>query len=109
ALSNWEQDDPCAYVSDSCKGKFFGKKKSCNARKDRSKALCVADKRKQEEHASLITQNAQLQEAAESAETTANTTLIAIGGAALVGTILLVSVSKAKKKKATATAKSKTK
>lgn len=111
-LGEWEQDDPCRYAGQSCKGKVFGALKKCRRRREKSQALCDAQKKQLEQKAQWeaqredmlqvlqtnVTTTARQQQTASSAMKTG----VAVGGVALVGAAALFMLkhrSKSKKSK----------
>ena len=107
-LAGWEQDDPCRYANQSCKGKMFGALKSCRRQRETSQALCKAHESKLAETKKLELQKQQLMSALQTNVTdtaakqqTASTAMIAgaaVGGVAIVGAIIFM-VARAKKTK----------
>jgi len=108
-LGNWEDDDPCRYANQSCRGKLFGALKRCRRRRERSQALCQGHQKQLELKAEWesqreemiraiqtnVTSTAQKQQTATSAMKTGLT----IGGVTLAGaTLFLVLKSKRKSK-----------
>jgi len=106
-LAGWETDDPCRYANQSCKGKMFGKLKSCRRQREKSQALCKAHERKLAEKKTMEHEKQQLMTALQHNVTdtaekqqTASTAMIAgaaVGGVAILGAAILLI---AKKKKA---------
>jgi len=108
-LGEWEQSDPCRYADQSCKGKVFGALKKCRRRREKSQALCDANKKQLEEKArweaqredmlqvlqSNVTTTAKQQQTATSAMKTG----LAIGGAALAGAALFMALKRKRKSK----------
>ncbi|MDR8389877.1 hypothetical protein NC796_01925 [Aliifodinibius sp. S!AR15-10] len=108
-LDGWEEDDPCRYANQSCKGKMFGKLKSCRRKREKSQALCKAHERKLAEKKKIEQEKQQLMTALQhnvtdtaAKQETASTAMIAgaaVGGVAILGAAILLV---AKKKKANA-------
>ncbi|MDZ7659466.1 hypothetical protein [Fodinibius sp.] len=106
-LGGWEQDDPCRYANQSCKGKMFGALKRCRRKREKSQALCKAHDRKLAEKKKIQQEKQQLMTALQHNVTdtaekqqTASTAMIAgaaVGGVAILGAAILLI---AKKKKA---------
>jgi len=108
-LGEWEQEDPCRYAGQSCKGKVFGALKKCRRRREKSQALCDANKKQLEEKArweaqredmlqvlqSNVTTTAKQQQTAASAMKTG----LAIGGATLAGAALFMALKRKRKSK----------
>jgi len=106
-LEGWEQDDPCRYANQSCRGKMFGALKSCRRQREKSQALCKAHEQKLAETKKIEQEKQQLMTALQHNVTdtaekqqTASTAMIAgaaVGGVAILGAAILLI---AKKKKA---------
>ncbi|MFH5883990.1 hypothetical protein ACG2F4_06735 [Halalkalibaculum sp. DA3122] len=106
-LDGWEEDDPCRYANQSCKGKMFGKLKSCRRKREKSQALCKAHERKLAEKKKIEQEKQQLMTALQhnvtdtaAKQETASTAMIAgaaVGGVAILGVAIMLI---AKKKKA---------
>jgi hypothetical protein len=106
-LGGWEEDDPCRYANQSCKGKMFGKLKSCRRKREKSQALCKAHERKLAEKKKIEQEKQQLMTALQhnvtdtaAKQETASTAMIAgaaVGGVAILGAVVFLI---AKKKKA---------
>tara|TARA_R100000908_G_scaffold45503_1_gene21652 strand:+ start:994 stop:1389 length:396 start_codon:yes stop_codon:yes gene_type:complete len=96
-LGNWEETDPCRYANQSCKGKMFGKLKSCRRQREKSQALCKAHEASLQKKAQWEGQRQEMMQALQTNITTtaqhqktANSTMksgIAVGGVALTGAI----------------------
>ena len=108
-LGGWEEDDPCRYANQSCKGKMFGKLKSCRRKREKSQALCKAHERKLAEKKKIEQEKQQLMTALQhnvtdtaAKQETASTAMVAgaaVGGVAILGAVVFLI---AKKKKANA-------
>jgi len=106
-LAGWEQDDPCRYANQSCRGKMFGALKSCRRQREKSQALCKAHERKLAEKKKMEQEKQQLMTALQhnvtdtaAKQETASTAMMAgaaVGGVAILGAAILLI---AKKKKA---------
>lgn len=106
-LEGWEQDDPCRYANQSCRGKMFGKLKRCRRQREKSQALCKAHERKLAERKKMEQEKQRLTTALQHTVTdtaekqqTAGTAMIAgaaVGGMAIFGAVVFLI---AKKKKA---------
>jgi hypothetical protein len=107
-LEGWEEDDPCRYANQSCKGKMFGKLKSCRRQREKSQALCKAHERKLAEKKKIEQEKQQLMTALQhnvtdtaAKQETASTAMIAgaaVGGVAIVGAAILMIVRARKSK-----------
>jgi hypothetical protein len=107
-LEGWEQDDPCRHANQSCKGKMFGKLKSCRRQREKSQVLCKAHERKLAETKKMEQQKQQLMSALQTKVTdtaakqqTASTAMIAgaaVGGVAIVGAAIMM-IARARKSK----------
>ena len=107
-LEGWEQDDPCRFANQSCKGKMFGKLKSCRRQREKSQALCKAHERKLAEKKKIEQEKQQLMTALQhnvtdtaAKQETASTAMIAgaaVGGVAIVGAAILMIVRARKSK-----------
>lgn len=108
-LGNWEETDPCRYANQSCKGKMFGKLKSCRRQREKSQALCKAHEASLQKKAQWEGQREEMMQALQTNITTtaqhqqtANSTMksgIAVGGVALTGAIALAVLMLKRKKK----------
>ena len=108
-LGNWEESDPCRYANQSCKGKMFGKLKSCRRQREKSQALCKAHEASLQKKAQWEGQREEMMQALQtnltttaSQQQTANSTMksgIAVGGVALTGAIALAVLMLKRKKK----------
>jgi len=106
-LEGWQEDDPCRYANQSCRGKMFGALKSCRRQREKSQALCKAHEQKLAETKKIEQEKQQLMTALQNNVTdtaakqqTASTAMIAgaaVGGVAILGAAILII---AKKKKA---------
>jgi hypothetical protein len=109
-LDGWEEDDPCRYANQSCKGKMFGKLKSCRRKREKSQALCKAHERKLAEKKKMEQEKQQLTVALQhnitdtaTKQQTASTAMIAgaaVGGVAILGTAIMLIAKKKKSKSA---------
>ncbi len=107
-LEGWEEDDPCRYANQSCKGKMFGALKRCRRKREKSQALCKAHERKLAEKKKIEQEKQQLMTALQhnvtdtaAKQETASTAMIAgaaVGGVAILGASILL-VAKKKKSK----------
>ncbi|GEM_PF-698123 len=105
-LQGWEQDDPCRYANQSCKGKMFGALKRCRRKREKSQALCKAHGRKLAEKKKIEQEKQQLMTALQHNVTdtaekqhTASTAMIAgaaIGGVAILGAAITIIAKKKK-------------
>jgi hypothetical protein len=108
-LGGWEEDDPCRYANQSCRGKMFGALKRCRRQREKSQALCKAHERKLAEKKKIEQEKQQLMTALQhnvtdtaAKQETASTAMIAgvaVGGVAILGAVIMLI---AKKKKANA-------
>jgi hypothetical protein len=107
-LEGWEEDDPCRYANQSCKGKMFGKLKSCRRKREKSQALCKAHERKLAEKKKIEHEKQQLMTALQhnvtdtaAKQETASTAMIAgaaVGGVAILGAAIMFIAKKKKSK-----------
>ena len=107
-LDGWEEDDPCRYANQSCKGKMFGKLKSCRRKREKSQALCKAHERKLAEKKKMEQEKQQLMTALQhnvtdtaAKQETAGTAMIAgaaVGGVAILGAVVFLIAKKKKSK-----------
>ncbi len=107
-LDGWEEDDPCRYANQSCKGKMFGKLKSCRRKREKSQALCKAHERKLAEKKKIEQEKQQLMTALQhnvtdtaAKQETASTAMIAgaaVGGVAILGAVVFLIAKKKKSK-----------
>jgi len=107
-LGDWEEDDPCRYANQSCKGKMFGKLKSCRRKREKSQALCKAHERKLAEKKKMEQEKQQLMTALQhnvtdtaAKQETAGTAMIAgaaVGGVAILGAVVFLIAKKKKSK-----------
>lgn len=105
-LEGWEQDDPCRYANQSCKGKMFGALKRCRRKREKSQALCKAHERKLAEKKKIEQEKQQLMTTLQHNVTdtakkqqTASTAMIAgaaIGGVAILGVAITIIAKKKK-------------
>ncbi len=105
-FAGWEQDDPCRYANQSCRGKMFGALKRCRRKREKSQALCKAHERKLAEKKTMEQEKQQLMTALQHNVTdtaekqqTASTAMIAgaaVGGVAILGTAILLIAKKKK-------------
>lgn len=108
SLDGWEQDDPCRYANQSCRGKMFGALKRCRREREKSQVLCKAHERKLAEKKKMEQEKQQLMTALQHNVTdtaqkqqTASTAMIAgaaVGGVAILGAAIML-ISKKKKAK----------
>ncbi|MDR8389992.1 hypothetical protein NC796_02500 [Aliifodinibius sp. S!AR15-10] len=111
-LEGWEENDPCRYANQSCKGKMFGKLKSCRRQREKSQALCKAHDRKLAETKKMEQEKQLLLTALQhnvtdtaAKQQTASTAMIAgaaIGGVAILGALVSRVAKKKKAKSKTA-------
>ncbi|WP_440999796.1 hypothetical protein [Fodinibius sp. SL11] len=107
-LNGWEEDDPCRYANQSCKGKMFGKLKRCRRKREKSQALCKAHERKLAEKKKIEQEKQQLMTALQhnvtdtaAKQETASTAMIAgaaVGGVAILGAAIMFIAKKKKSK-----------
>ena len=107
-LDGWEEDDPCRYANQSCKGKMFGKLKSCRRKREKSQALCKSHERKLAEKKKIEQEKQQLMTALQhnvtdtaAKQETASTAMIAgaaVGGVAILGAAIMFIAKKKKLK-----------
>jgi len=108
-LGNWEETDPCRYANQSCKGKMFGKLKSCRRQREKSQALCKAHEASIQKKTEWEGQREEMMQALQTNLTTtathqktANSAMksgVALGGVALVGALAFVLIKRKKKSK----------
>lgn len=108
-LGNWEETDPCRYANQSCKGKMFGKLKSCRRQREKSQALCKAHEASLQKKAQWEGQREEMMQALQTNITTtatqqktANSAMksgIALGGIALAGALTFMLLKRKKKSK----------
>lgn len=108
-LGNWEDDDPCRYANQSCRGKMFGALKSCRRRREKSQALCQAHQKQIEQKAEWESQREQMMQALQTTVTTtaekqqtatsAMKTGLTIGGVTLAGAALFLALKSKRKSK----------
>lgn len=107
-LEGWEEDDPCRYANQSCKGKMFGALKRCRRQREKSQALCKAHERKLAEKKKIEQEKQQLMTALQhnvtdtaAKQETASTAMIAgaaVGGVAILGAAIMLVLKKKKSK-----------
>ncbi|PAU94234.1 hypothetical protein CK503_08455 [Aliifodinibius salipaludis] len=107
-LEGWEEDDPCRYANQSCKGKMFGALKRCRRKREKSQALCKAHERKLAEKKKIEQEKQQLMTALQhnvtdtaAKQETASTAMIAgaaVGGVAILGAAIMFIAKKKKSK-----------
>jgi len=107
-LEGWQEDDPCRYANQSCKGKMFGALKRCRRKREKSQALCKAHERKLAEKKKIEQEKQQLMTALQhnvtdtaAKQETASTAMIAgaaVGGVAILGAAIMFIAKKKKLK-----------
>ncbi|SMO92975.1 hypothetical protein [Fodinibius sediminis] len=107
-LEGWQEDDPCRYANQSCKGKMFGALKRCRRKREKSQALCKAHERKLAETKRMEQEKQQLMTALQhnvtdtaAKQETASTAMIAgaaVGGVAILGAAIMFIAKKKKSK-----------
>ncbi|TYP93537.1 hypothetical protein LX73_1243 [Fodinibius salinus] len=107
-LEGWEEDDPCRYANQSCRGKMFGALKRCRRKREKSQALCKAHERKLAEKKKIEQEKQQLMTALQhnvtdtaAKQETASTAMIAgaaVGGVAILGAVVFLIAKKKKSK-----------